>query len=178
MAISDMKVVFENQKNQEIIERAKCEEEGKIAYINTGLAASACNKVFKRELIEKYKFSEGRVNEDLAVILPTIINSKKIVYLKDNYYYYIQRDNSIQNSRFSDKRFDIFYGVDLTLERIKGCKDYEKIRDAIIFNQIIVLLLYVIPKESNTSHILEYSPQQETSEETVITIPPQVLKKK
>ena len=36
----------------------------------------------------------------------------------------------------------------------------------------------VIPKESNTSHILEYSPQQETSEETVITIPPQVLKKK
>ena len=35
----------------------------------------------------------------------------------------------------------------------------------------------VIPKESNTSHILEYSPQQETSEETVITIPPQVLKK-
>ena len=36
----------------------------------------------------------------------------------------------------------------------------------------------VIPKESNTSHILEYSPQQEMSEETVITIPPQVLKKK
>lgn len=36
----------------------------------------------------------------------------------------------------------------------------------------------VIPKESNDSHILEYSPQQETSEETVITIPPQVLKKK
>lgn len=35
----------------------------------------------------------------------------------------------------------------------------------------------VIPKESNTPHILEYSPQQETSEETVITIPPQVLKK-
>lgn len=35
----------------------------------------------------------------------------------------------------------------------------------------------VIPKESNTSHILEYSPQQETSEETIITIPPQVLKK-
>ena len=36
----------------------------------------------------------------------------------------------------------------------------------------------VIPKESNTSHILEYSPQQGASEETVITIPPQVLKKK
>ena len=42
----------------------------------------------------------------------------------NNYYYYIQRDNSIQNSRFSDKRFDIFYGVDLTLDRIKGCKNY------------------------------------------------------
>lgn len=149
MAISDMKVVFENQNNREVIDYAKGEGCDKLAYINTGLAASACNKVFKRELIEKYKFSEGKVNEDLAVIIPTIVNSKKIVYLKNNYYYYIQRDNSIQNSRFSDKRFDIFYGVDLTLERIKGCKDYEKIRDAIIFNQIIVLLLHVVPKESN-----------------------------
>lgn len=148
MAISDMKVVYENENNKEVIERARVSD-SKLGYINTGLAASACNKVFKRKLIKKHKFSEGKVNEDLAVIIPAIVNSNKIVYLENNYYYYIQRDNSIQNSRFSDKRFDIFYGVDLTIDRIKGCKDYSKIRDAIIFNQIIVLLLYVIPKETN-----------------------------
>ena len=148
LAISDIKIVFENQNNKEIVEHTR-NENSKLGYINVGLAASACNKVFKRELIEKYKFSVGKVNEDIAVIIPAIVNSNKIVYLDNNYYYYIQRDNSIQNSRFSDKRFDIFYGVDLTLDRIKGCKNYDKIKDAIIFNQLIVLLLYVIPKETN-----------------------------
>ena len=61
----------------------------------------------------------------------------------------MQRGGSIQNSGFSDKRFDIFYGVKTTLERIKDNKDYESLKDAIVFNQLIVLLLYVIPKEKN-----------------------------
>ena len=148
LAISDVKVVLENENNKEIIELSR-NEDSKLGYINVGLAASACNKVFKKELISKYKFAEGKVNEDLAVIIPTIVNAFKITYVKNNYYYYIQRNNSIQNSRFSFKRFDIFYGVDLTLERIKDCENYQKIKDAIIFNQIIVLLLYVIPKEKN-----------------------------
>ena len=148
LAISDVKVVLENENNKEIIELSR-DEDSKLGYINVGLAASACNKVFKKKLISKYKFAEGKVNEDLAVIIPTIVNATKITYVKNNYYYYIQRNNSIQNSRFSDKRFDIFYGVDLTIERIKDCDNYQKIHDAIIFNQIIVLLLYVIPKEKN-----------------------------
>ena len=35
--------------------------------VNNGLAASACNKLFKKELISKYKFAEGKVNEDIAI---------------------------------------------------------------------------------------------------------------
>ena len=40
--------------------------------VNNGLAASACNKLFKKELISKYKFADGNigVGEDGIITLP------------------------------------------------------------------------------------------------------------
>ena len=149
IVITDMKIVYENHSNPDHITKGCNGDVTTLNIIKNGLAASACNKVFKKEIISKYKFSEGKLNEDLAVILPSIVSANKLSYVEDNYYYYVQRGGSIQNSRFSDKRFDIFYGVELTLKRIKGCKNYNKISQAIIYEQLIVLLIYVIPKEKN-----------------------------
>lgn len=146
IAICDMKIVDEETNTEVISKCCNSEEFNVYNVVNNGLAASACNKLFKKELISKYKFAEGKVNEDIAVVIPTLVNAKKIAYA-NTYYYYIQRNGSIQNSSFSDKRFDIFYGVKTTLERIKDNKDYESLKDAIVYNQLIVLLLYVIPKE-------------------------------
>ncbi len=151
VAICDMKVIHENDGIEIISKCCNAEEFNVYNVVNNGLAASACNKLFKRQLISKYPFAEGKVNEDIAVVIPALVNAKKISYA-NTYYYYIQRDNSIQNSSFSDKRFDIFYGVNATLERIKNANDYEKLKDALVFNQLIVLLLYVIPKERNFCH--------------------------
>lgn len=148
IAICDMKIVDEETNTEVISKCCNSEEFNVYNVLNNGLAASACNKLFKKELISKYKFAEGKVNEDIAVVIPTLVNAKKISYA-NTYYYYVQRGGSIQNSGFSDKRFDIFYGVKTTLERIKDNKDYESLKDAIVYNQLIVLLLYVIPKENN-----------------------------
>ena len=49
------------------------------------------------------------------------------------------------------KRFDIFTAVDLTLNRIQDVEEYENYKDAIIYNQIIVFLMYVLEKEENLS---------------------------
>ena len=149
VAIADMKIVYEDGSFPDHVTRGCDGDVTKLNIVKNGLAASACNKVFKRELISKYPFSEGKLNEDLAVILPAIISANKISYVEKTYYYYVQRGGSIQNSRFSDRRFDIFYGVELTLKRIKGCQNYNKISQAIIYEQLIVLLIYVIPKEKN-----------------------------
>lgn len=149
IAIADMKIVYEDGSFPDYVSKGCNGEVNTLNIIKNGLAASACNKLFKREIIEKYKFSEGKLNEDLAVILPSIVAAKKISYVENNNYYYVQHTGSIQNSRFSDRRFDIFYGVELTLKRIKGCKNYAKISQAIIYEQLIVLLIYVIPKEKN-----------------------------
>ena len=152
IAIADIKVVYE-ESLMEFISKCYSDEEFNLYnVINTGLAASACNKLFKKEIISKYQFSEGKVNEDLAVVIPALVNAKKISYAKGVYYYYVQHKGSIQNSKFSERRFDIIYGVDLTLKRIKGNKDYRNLKDAIIFNQIIVLLIYAIPKEKDVKY--------------------------
>lgn len=148
VCVCDIMTVY-SDTGERIINKAYDTTKDGLGYINTGLSASSCNKLFKREIILKNKFAVGKVNEDLAVILPILANTNKIAYAEGIYYYYIQHESSIQNSSFSDKRFDIIDGVDLTLQRIKNCKNYDKIKDAIIFNQIIVLLIYVIPKEKN-----------------------------
>lgn len=146
ISICDMKLVYEYNNT---FTKIKCGGPKKTDFINCGLAASACNKLFKRKIIKQYKFSEGKVNEDLAVVLPLIINCNKVAYEENVVYNYVQRDNSIQNSKISDKRFDIFYGVDLTLERIKNVKNYKEYEDIIVFQQLISLFLYVFTNEKN-----------------------------
>lgn len=149
LAICDVKIVYENTNEVLISKGCENNDLSVVNIINNGLAASACNKVFKRSLISQYQFSEGKVNEDIAVVIPAICNAKKITYIEECYYYYIQHNGSIQNSSFSEKRFDIVYGIDLTLSRIKNCKQYDEIEDALVFNQIITLFMYVLPKENN-----------------------------
>ncbi len=144
IAICDIKIVYEKTLMEQLSKCYTGNEFNLINVINNGLAASACNKLFKKSIISKYTFEVGRVNEDLAVVIPSVVEAKKISYAK-TYYYYVQRGGSIQNSEFSDKRFDIIHGVDLTLERIKNHKEYNELAAAIIYNQIIVLLIYLIP---------------------------------
>ena len=146
VVVCDIKSVFTSSGQ---VLRTSCGtlENKRIDFINNGLAASACNKLFKKEEISKYKFAEGKVNEDLAVILPIIIKADKVAYNDKTFYNYIQRDNSIQNQSFSLKRFDIFYGVAETLKRIAGVEDFEEYKEAIVFEQLIMLFIYVIPKE-------------------------------
>ena len=127
ICICDMNVIYENTG---VSTKVPCGGKNKVDFINNGLAASCCNKLFKKEII-KYQFSDGKLNEDLAVIFPALIEAKKIAYEDSVSYNYVQRNNSLQNAKISDKRFDIFYGVDLTLERIKDCQDYKEISETI-----------------------------------------------
>lgn len=155
ISICDMKLFYEEKGTYQIVS-AKTEEEEPICFINTGIAASACNKLIKKELISNYFFADGKVNEDIAVIIPLLAKAKKVAYVSNTYYYYVQRENSIQNAQFSLKRFDIFDGVKTTLERIDKQNNYEKIKEAILYNQIIALLLFVFPKIENAKKRKEF----------------------
>lgn len=149
VSVSDIKSVYE--KDGSIFLQKGCEGDpkDKLSYVNVGLAASACNKLFLKELFGEDPFAVGRINEDVAVIIPILVKANKISYVKDTYYYYIQREYSIQNSEFSESRFDIFVGLEHTLDKIKDQDSFEIYQDALVFQQIILLLLYQFPNIIN-----------------------------
>lgn len=147
IVVCDMNIIYEDNPSQNVRRACGEKNDDKLAFINNGLAASACNKLFKRSLIEMYPFAEGKINEDLAVILPLITQADHIAYNCEVCYNYIQRQNSIQNSNITDKRLDIFEAVDLTLKRMENVPDYEKYKEAIVYQQLIMVLIYLPPKE-------------------------------
>lgn len=75
--------------------------------INTGFAASPCNKIIKKELLLKYPFAEGIMNEDVASIIAILANANKISYTNQTMYNYVQRPLSVQNTALSMK--DLIY---------------------------------------------------------------------
>ena len=144
VCVCDINLVYEETGRELLV---ICGGQKNIDIINNGLSASCCNKLFKRELIENTPFSEGKLNEDIAVVIPILAKEKKISYENSTYYNYVQRENSIQNSNITDRRFDIFYGVELTIDRMKGCENFELYQDAIVFRQLISLVVYVLTGE-------------------------------
>lgn len=146
ISFCDINVIYEDKGDyQEKV--ALCEGKAtKLHAINHGLAATCCNKLFKKEIF-LYPFENGKINEDVATILPIVIKAKKLAYTKDTYYNYIQHKGSIQNSSFKEKRFDIFDMVFLALDRVKDEKEFSKIKECITWNQLMALLLYAISKE-------------------------------
>ena len=124
-------------------------DKSKFDFINNGLAASPCKKLFKKELFIDNMFPEGIMNEDVSTVLTSMIRAKSISYTPNTYYNYIQRKTSVQNKEFSFKRFDIFKALDILDERIKNYEDYDKYMEAIIYNQIITFFVFVIPREKS-----------------------------
>lgn len=156
VVVCDIFVRYDNVDGTDTRSIACTEIGDKYSFINNGLAASPCNKIFKKELLLKYKFIEGIMNEDVPTVLAILISSSKISYNTDTYYNYIQRKSSVQNANLSDKRLNIFKALDSLEERIPRNKKNEKYWDAIIYNQVIMFLVYVIPKEKNSQKRKEF----------------------
>ena len=149
VVVCDIFVKYENVDGTNTRGIACSDPKDKYTYIDNGLAASPCNKLFKKEELLKYPFPEGIMNEDIATVLPIIIKAKKVTYTPNTYYNYIQRKSSVQNSGLNEKRFDLFKALDICFERIERKKENEEYINAIIHNQITLFFFYVIPKEKD-----------------------------
>ena len=146
VAVTDLVLADENGNEISIVQKGciNAEEVNKYNIIDNGLAASACNKLFKKSLITKYQFLEGKINEDVASVIPAILHADKIAYTDQTKYFYVQRNTSIQNSSFSEKRFQMFDALKVCFEKIKDIEDYELYKQTILFHQCLMLYVYVI----------------------------------
>ena len=146
LVVTDIEITYEKNAQPAILSKACIGEVNKFNLVNNGLAASPCNKIFKKELLKKYPFLEGKINEDVASILPAIINAKKVAYVEGIKYFYMQRENSVQNEEVSIKRLEMFDSIATCFQRIEYDKKYI---DAILYQQVLLLYLVVIPKQKN-----------------------------
>lgn len=136
-----------DESDDECITKACKNRNDKYSYIDNGLSASPCNKIFKKADLLKYPFPEGIMNEDIATVLPIMIYANKISYNEDTLYNYIQRKDSVQNSKLNEKRFDLFKSLDILEQRVERNEKNKKYWDAIIYNQVISFLFYYLTKE-------------------------------
>ncbi len=106
----------------------------KYAFINEGiLIASVWNKIFRKDLIEKFniKFLTGtQIGEDLDFAFRYLLIAEKISYINKPYYKYILHGNN--NLFDSDKRISIFYCMKNSYDFIRThfseqCSEYSKI---------------------------------------------------
>ncbi len=69
----------------------------------------ACTRLFKKSIFDKIEFKKNIYYEDLEMT-PKVINlTKKIGFVSDGLYYYVQRDGSIMKQNvFNDKLLNIF----------------------------------------------------------------------
>ena len=114
--------------------------------IDTPLMAASWNKIVKKKLFDNLDYPVGLNNEDVAVTPILFGRAKKIIKINRPYYKYLQRNGSIQNSGFSNKRFVIFKTAHICFERSKEFNKelQEEIKGSIYTHQILALLLFPI----------------------------------
>ena len=117
--------------------------------VDTPLMASSCNKIMKKSLLDGLRFPVGMNNEDITVTPIAMGLSEKLAHVPKGMYHYVQRENSIQNTSFSEKRFVVIDAVKLALMRGEDMpwKRREQMKGALYVYQITAVALYLIRKE-------------------------------
>lgn len=105
--------------NQE--EAIKCILDGKIA------GASACNKLYKREIFNDIRYPIGKTSEDAFVIIELLMKCNKIVISSKQKYYYFHRENSITTCKFTKAQFDVIEAYFNNYNLV--CKHYPQIQN-------------------------------------------------
>ena len=152
LAVCDIQVKYDDSfgyRPEEYNKIFKNNSVSKVKLLDNTLAASPTNKMFKRKLILSNLFAEGIINEDIPAILGSILDAHKIAYVSSTYYTYVQHSSSVQNSSLSPKKLDVFKALDILFERKENNKLLSKVKDALVFHQIILFFYFCICKDKH-----------------------------
>ena len=90
-------------------------------YLNSpGIFVYPVNKLYKRELFDEIRYEEGRIFEDEFIIHEIIYKCEKVTFIPCKLYVYVQRKNSIVNSKYTTKKFDKVYAHNDRVDFLKG----------------------------------------------------------
>lgn len=77
------------------------------AYINTPyITSSVCNKLYKKELWNNYRFPSARAREDIAILYRVLSSVNSAIHIGENQYVQYVRPNSTERKSFSLDKFE------------------------------------------------------------------------
>lgn len=104
------------------------------AFYRHGITTYLWNKLFKREVIEKYQMEMDNritIGEDAATVYPAIMASKKIVITDNCAYHYRQREDSMLKTatNHNNEYLKVMYLHDYMKQSLKGwSEEYDLLR--------------------------------------------------
>lgn len=102
---------------------------------------SACGKLYRMELFQEIRYPTGRLYEDLGTTYKLLYQAKRVIWSASRLYYYFQREESIMNSQFSDRKLDrLIVSRELLAWTRKQCPELEEAAVARLFISDIQLL--------------------------------------
>ncbi len=142
-SVNDYKVISEIKFKEKLIKnRNNVLNE---YFFESEIVDMVCNKIYKKRLFEGIRFVEGKIHEDYMITPELLLKAEKILIVKEVFYNYYQRINSITNSNFTEKKLDRLFAGEYV---VKFCKkniiqfeDIAKIKFAFIciyaYNELI-----------------------------------------
>lgn len=79
----------------------------------------SCNKLYKSYVALKVDFEVGRINEDVLWTYRVIASCNIIASFDEKLYWYYQREDSIMNCEYSEKKLDALYALSKRAQEIK-----------------------------------------------------------
>ena len=127
---------YENVSLLEVIEMSNIEAIKNLYDKEIGVKlVIACNKLYRKNLFDNIRYKVGRVHEDEFMAHRILYNSKKITYVDNELYYYLQREGSIMSKKSYKRKVDTLLSksdrmrfcnkVGLTSMSDNICKTYE-----------------------------------------------------
>lgn len=71
-----------------------------------GYFVVAWNKLYKKSIFQELRFPNGKQHEDEFIIHHVVAQCEKVMYVKDELYFYLQRDGSIMSKSFNVRYMD------------------------------------------------------------------------
>ena len=118
MAICNINFVDENGESLSIntiqVENVTIEEPRfwrELYGINYTYCVVAWNKLYAKKLFKDVRYDVGKLHEDEFIIHKLVSKCEKISFLSEKLYYYLQREQSITNSKYTIRRMDVAEAV-------------------------------------------------------------------
>lgn len=126
--------------NEQIYQAHSLQEMYSNLYRAGGEFASACTKMYRKDVIKKVLFKNIR-HEDEMWCTDAFRNGMTVTYIPNVLYYYVMRENSIIHSDFSIKKLDVFKIIDKRIKTLEynNLQEYIHIEYERMFMSIISL---------------------------------------